>query len=645
MKATSTSPDVHKPRKSRSNDQYQAFVKVWFDSKLRNKILSHFPNPERRNKNFASLRVLCKDLSVRIGTFLFRRSAYTFHGSLFTVARLKGLTSLGKVIETLNLTIPHTDATFLKPVINHAGEEVKWTWDPEQYLASPPRAPKYGNDEVLSDLLVRQHEPIFHAACKVDRFIQFFSCLPNLKHLIVSCPANPKDTEWTFNRQSAVDHALTSLKLALEKNNLKHLHKLTLYDVHAPGVRYLSPPTGIGAGLESSEFRMRIKSLKIVMRHPLPKPGRRGQKEADSAYIGLVKTYIRNFTLLEELDFRWAGEKGPCPFPVEVSRLDAEQEKPLHLARLAFLRLANVEVKMACLRDIVALHVGQKQSMVFDFKHTSTIWGTLAEALEPYHDLQRRLGKKKRNKERRNDPWAPRESLASNLGDLPIMLSPEASHGAPLRKFRSSRLVRVDSVVSLPEEPKTPAGPRIPPHRRPTPPGGHLYGEIISPPDPPGPAGSAYWESVDAQARLPKEREQIPVIELKGPTDDELRVQAHMARMTSDGSEDEPFKPLPDRIVVTPDAVTEALAIIKQEEQRVVRKKAAKIEEEIFEVQMRRRRFRVAVAVKRAWEDAKIKMGLIKVEVRIPWEEMTPAQRLDLMEREIPAWTEHTIRL
>lgn len=470
----------------------------------------------------------------------------------------------------------------------------------------------------------------------------------------MTCPAHGAQKKWEDNRRSAVDYALSSLQLALEKNDLKRLVNLTLKDVHAPGVAYLSPAVGCGAGMDAARFGMRLRSLTILMRSPFRKHGRNGKDRAMKAYISLVKRYIRTFPNLKKLDFEWVGERGMCPFPVEVPRLDPDEEEPFRLRHLTDLRLGNVWAPMEHIRKIVEMHLNRIKT--FEFLTLRTMSGSLDDALEPVYELARRL-----EEDRRNDPWASRDTLSSTVGEVPIMLSPAAPPGAPLPKIRHSHLVRADSVLSLPEPMKAPAPapPTTPakPHRV-------LYGEIMPAPIPPGPPGSAWKESVaaakreaDRAAERAKYRPgpKCPIKMVLPPPNQraspdpmrnyfaevDMKRRAKQARLDKAARKEAlrkmppvaydptgPVMPVPSDIIPMSMAAIVAGRIIDEErEKRLLGQMQA--------IQAQKKRVRLATQLRLLWTDTQEKMGLRKPPERYEcWADMPPEAKRRWEEQE-----------
>lgn len=221
-----------------------AFLRFWHSEDCRDTFLAHVEREDLPN-----LRLACHDFSSRAAPFLFEEIAVTFKTTTFTrPARMAALERIGHHVRTFSFTMPHTADTFLPPLIDPiTGEERSFVYTPLVYKSSTPagkvRQPKYGSWEV-TDLLVQQYPPLFHAATNISAFVRLISALPYLSHLKVSCP----DQEFAQKyRRSVVDYALISLRVAIERTSPELLDTLSFLPIHPAGLFYLQPLHGFGA--------------------------------------------------------------------------------------------------------------------------------------------------------------------------------------------------------------------------------------------------------------------------------------------------------------------------------------------------------------------------------------------------------------
>ena len=89
----------------------------------------------------------------------------------------------------------------------------------------------------------------------VPAFIEALACMVQIEHISISCPDQEPSER---HRRSAVDYALISLRIAIERVELPHLTKLSL-DCHPAALLYLRPtltfggtPSGGGGGIKSN---------------------------------------------------------------------------------------------------------------------------------------------------------------------------------------------------------------------------------------------------------------------------------------------------------------------------------------------------------------------------------------------------------
>jgi hypothetical protein len=182
--------------------------------------------------------------------------------SLTRPFRLEALARIGHHIEHFTFFMPHSASTFLAPLLNPmTGREVNFLYTPHTSTASVVQRPKYGTPE-LCDVLTQQYPPIFHAATNVTAFINAMSHLPNLRHLTISCPGQDPAQRY---RRDAVDYALISLRIAIERAPLVRLEKLSLNHIHPSGLVYFRHMPGFGCTPSAGRRWKQIKKLYITM--------------------------------------------------------------------------------------------------------------------------------------------------------------------------------------------------------------------------------------------------------------------------------------------------------------------------------------------------------------------------------------------
>lgn len=386
-------------------DSNLLFLQIWRNEKIRRRLVSHI-----NNDSLCALRLTNSACSNIVTRPLFARIRLTFTPSaLSRPSRLEALARIGHHIEHLTFSMPHIESTFLPPLLNPVtGREVNFLYTPHTSLASEAERPKYGTEE-LGDYLTQQYPPIFHAATNVPAFIRALACMPNLRHLSVSCPDQEPCQRY---RRSAVDYALISLRIAVERADLTHLQKLSLA-VHPAALLYLHPTSNFGASPSALRRWRQIRNLKLsIDAWPF--------ESSHTDHLKLLTNYLRTFSnSVEKLTFHWYGQRGPCPLtlhnnasrpssPNSATKLFAEitspmsplpptpSPAPLHFQHLRRLSVRNTFVAAEQVSSLVRRHGSTLRSI--DFDNVILTSGTWDEALEPLNGL----GSKDRNWEARH---------------------------------------------------------------------------------------------------------------------------------------------------------------------------------------------------------------------------------------------------
>lgn len=252
---------------------------------------------------------------------LFRRTHLTFTASTFTKpSRVTALSRIGHHIEHLTFSLPHSDATFLPPLLHPlTGREISFLYTPHTSMASVLTRPKYSNVE-LGDVLTQQYPPLFHAATNVPSFLHAMKHLPNMRHLTIACPGQDPAERY---RRSIVDYALISLRISLERAPLRKLSKLTLAGVHPAAFCYLRHMPGFGAVPSAARRWRQIRKLYVSVDawdFYGPSPG--------LDHLKILDAYIRDMAPhLEKFSFTWLSgahkRRGPCPLALSGDPLFA----------------------------------------------------------------------------------------------------------------------------------------------------------------------------------------------------------------------------------------------------------------------------------------------------------------------------------
>lgn len=374
------------------------FYNLWAQGDIRDRLFVHLSKSDICAVRLANSA--CCNLVTRR---LFQRIHLTFTPNSFTRPyRVEALARIGHHVEHLTFYMPHSEATFLPPLIHPStGAEISYLYTPHTSMASTLTRPKYGNSE-LGDILTQQYPPLFHSSTNVPSFINAVKHVPNLRHLTIKTPGqNPAERY----RRDIVDYALMSLRIAIERSPyLTKLNKLSLHGVHPAAFLYLKFQDGPGFGCSPNAGKRwrQIRKMHIAVEAwDFYGPGGPGLD-----HLKTIDNYLRQFTgTLEKLSFTWLGRKGPCPLalaedplfdtPRENKKLFNEVTSPMSplpprpgmRSRMRFRRLKNLSVRNASmhaaqLRGLVESH--RKTVKEFDFEnvvlHNGGNWD---EALAP----------------------------------------------------------------------------------------------------------------------------------------------------------------------------------------------------------------------------------------------------------------------
>ncbi|KAH6652752.1 hypothetical protein BKA67DRAFT_567457 [Truncatella angustata] len=394
----------------------RAFFCLWQDDTIREQLFELLHNEDICNVRLAS-SACCNLVTKR----LFLRTHLTFTANTFTKqSRVQALSRIGHHIEHLTFFFPHSDATFLPPLIHpETGREISFLYTPHTSMASVLARPKFANTE-LGDILTQQYPPLFHAASNVPSFINAMKHLPNMRHMTIKTPGQTPKERY---RRDIVDYALISLRISLERAPLKKLMKLSLSSIHPSAFAYLRHVPGFGCTPSAGRRWKQIRKLHISVESwdfYGPSPG--------LDHLKVIDDYIRNFSeCLEKFTFAWLGRKGPCPVSLASDPLFAPPRntqklfnevtspmsplpptpgrKPIRFRKLKTLSIRNATMNAPQVAELVADH--QHSVREFDFENVVLINdGSWDEALSPLMDDTSR-----------GDHWS-RHSIGSTVGSI-----------------------------------------------------------------------------------------------------------------------------------------------------------------------------------------------------------------------------------
>jgi hypothetical protein len=396
-----------------------SFLRFWLNDKCRDNLFAHL-----EEEDLPSFRLVCHDFATRTAPVLFRSITTTFKPSTFSKpARMEALSRIGRHVKTFTFHMPHTPETLLPPIIDPAtGEERQFIYEPQSQTLSNAlgreKICKYGTPE-MTNLLIQQYPPLFHAATNVPAFAAAFSELVSLTHLKVSCPGYDNAPS---NRRSVVDYALISLRIAVERAPLYSLNALSLHPIHPGGLLYLHPMSGHGSTSSSAKRWTQIRSLSICM-ESLTRSSQPKHTQQAIEHLRILHAYLRTVSRgLTRLFFRWKGARGPsplsldkepCMLPIETDFMHPSQRgevrgpRPLRFSRLRHMELENAIMDSSQISEFIHKH--RRTLVEFNFEDVKLRQGNWDDALQP---LTLITG---------SDRW---KRNAEEVMDVPIVLSP-----------------------------------------------------------------------------------------------------------------------------------------------------------------------------------------------------------------------------
>ncbi|OTA70048.1 hypothetical protein K449DRAFT_360925 [Hypoxylon sp. EC38] len=381
----------------------QAFYCLWQKEQIRERLFELLSKQDICNVRLAS-SACCNLVTKR----LFLRTHLTFSAHTFTrQSRIEALSRIGQHIEHLTFYFPHSDATFLPPLIHpQSGREISFLYKPHTSMASVLERPKFANSD-LGELLTQQYPPLFHAASNVPSFINAMKHLPNMRHLTIKTPGQDPRERY---RRDIVDYALISLRISIERAPMKKLVKLSLSSVHPSAFIYLRHAIGFGCLPSAARRWKQIRKLHISVESWNfygPSPG--------LDHLKMIDDYIRDFSSsLEKLTFTWLGQKGPCPLSLAADPLfapprssqklfhevtspmsplpPAPSRKPIVFKKLRYMAMRNATLNAPQVAAMVEAH--RHSVREYDFENSVLINdGSWDDALAPLLNNKSRSGR------------------------------------------------------------------------------------------------------------------------------------------------------------------------------------------------------------------------------------------------------------
>ncbi|KAL2258998.1 hypothetical protein VTK26DRAFT_7483 [Humicola hyalothermophila] len=374
----------------------QAFYCLWQGEAIRERLFELLSN-----EDICALRLANTACCNLVTKRLFMRTHLTFTANSFTrPSRIEALSRIGHHVEHLTFYFPHSNATFLPPLIHpESGQEISFLYSPHTSVESSLSRPKYGNPE-LGEILTQQYPPLFHAATHVSSFINAMRQMPNMRHLTIKTPGQDPRERY---RRNIVDYALISLRISIERAPLTKLSKLSLSGVHPSALNYLRHTSGFGTSPSAALRWRQIRKLYISVESwdfYGPSPG--------LDHLKVIDDYIRAFApQLEKFSFTWLGRRGPCPIALSDDPLFAPPRnsrklfnevtspmsplpprpyrRPLVMPRLRSMAVRNATMNVQQVQGLIVNHKDTVRE--FDFENVALIRsGSWDEALAPLTD-------------------------------------------------------------------------------------------------------------------------------------------------------------------------------------------------------------------------------------------------------------------
>ncbi|KAG6359469.1 hypothetical protein INS49_012990 [Diaporthe citri] len=362
------------------------FYSIWASESIRERLFANLSKSDICSVRLANSA--CCNLVTRR---LFQRVHLSFNPNSFTKqSRIQALGRIGHHVEHIIFYLPHSDATFLPPLIHpQTGSEISYLYTPHTSMTSTLTRPKYGNSE-LGDILTQQYPPLFHASTNVPSFIHAMKNLPNMRHLTIKTPGQDARERY---RRDIVDYALISLRIAIERTpQLTKLNKLSL---SGAALALVASPRGAKRWRQIRKLHVSVEAWDFY-----------GPSGPGLDQLKIIDDYLRNFSdCVEKLSFTWTGAKGPCPLalaedalfdpPRECKKLFNEVtspmsplpatpgvRQPMRFTRLKHMQVRNASMSEAQLRRLVEGHKATVKE--FDFENVVLLnGGNWDEALAP----------------------------------------------------------------------------------------------------------------------------------------------------------------------------------------------------------------------------------------------------------------------
>ncbi|OQE17804.1 hypothetical protein PENFLA_c023G06384 [Penicillium flavigenum] len=243
----------------------QQLVRLWKTKRIQQVLSSHLAS-----KDLISCRLVCRKLAVYLAPILFADIEVRFRSSTFDKpSRMAALERVGVHIQAMTFKISHDRETFLPPILDPiTGTEQPFIYTPQRCQVGS--SPRYGSRQ-MTELLVKQYPPLFHASTNIPSFVQALTMMRGLQHLRISCEGQQS------NKRRISTLCLCCQSTQEQSSSWVQLQDLVLH-LHLASV---------GRRSASSQSRCRVSGMSQVNRRTTPPPSRVPRKLPISAKTGL----------------------------------------------------------------------------------------------------------------------------------------------------------------------------------------------------------------------------------------------------------------------------------------------------------------------------------------------------------------------
>ncbi|CDM37764.1 hypothetical protein DTO027I6_8642 [Penicillium roqueforti] len=150
----------------------QGLVRLWKTKHIPEVLKSYLAK-----KDLTACRLVSRELAVYIAPILFADIEVRFRSSTFNrPSRMAALERIGGHIQAMTFKISHDRETFLPPIL----DPIMGT---EQTFIYTPQRRQHSGSRQMTELLVKQYPPLFHASTNIPSFVQALTMMSGLQHL------------------------------------------------------------------------------------------------------------------------------------------------------------------------------------------------------------------------------------------------------------------------------------------------------------------------------------------------------------------------------------------------------------------------------------------------------------------------------